>query len=255
MRAKYTYLIILIASLALTTGCKPYKEHLMLKADDDYTYADFQKAAQEFERNYVIQVNDQISLEVYTNDGERIIDPDYALLKEMPSNQVNSRPNPSYLVREDGFVKLPLLGDVKLTGMTLNEANLYLQERFNVYYNDSYVEVQFDNKRVIVLGAMGGQLLPLENQNVSVAEIISMGGGLQLGGKSHNIRLIRENEIYLINLSTVDGFLETNMIVQPNDIIYIEPIQKIASEVARDITPWVALITSFTTLILVIVNQ
>ena len=239
----------------MVLSCKPYKEHLMLKADDDYTYADFQKAAREFERNYVIQVNDRLRLQVYTNDGERIIDPDYALLKEMPSNQVNSRPDPSYLVREDGFVKLPLLGDVKLTGMTLNEANLYLQERFNVYYNDSYVDVHFDNKRVIVLGAMGGQLLPLENQNVSVAEIISMAGGLQLGGKSHNIRLIRENEIYLINLSTVDGFLETNMIVQPNDIIYVEPIQKIASEVARDITPWVALITSFTTLILVIVNQ
>ena len=226
----------------------------MLKPSDDFTYADFQKAAQEFERNYVIQINDRIQLQVYTNNGERIIDPDYALLKEMPSNQVNSRPNPVYLIREDGFVKLPLLGDVKIVGLTLNEANLYLQEKYNEYYNDSYVDVRFANKRVIVLGSMGGQLLPLENQNVSVAEIISMAGGLQREGKAQNIRLVRGTDIYLIDLSTVDSFLATNMIVQPNDIIYVEPIQKVASEIARDVTPWVALITSFTTLILVLIN-
>ena len=244
----------LVTAMILTIGCKPYREHLMLKASDDYTYADFQKAAAEFERNYVIQINDQIRLQVYTNDGERIIDPDYALLKELPSNQVNSRPDPAYLIREDGFVKLPMLGDVKLIGLTLNEANIYLQEKYNEFYNDSFVDVNFHNKRVIVLGSMGGQLLPLENQNVSVAEIISMAGGLQREGKSHNIRLIRGQDIYMINLSTVDGFLKTNMIVQPNDIIYVEPIQKVAAEVARDVTPWVALITSFTTLILVVIN-
>jgi len=226
----------------------------MLKAPEDYKYSDFEKAAKAIELNYVIQVNDRIRVSVFTNDGERIIDPDYELLKELPANQVNSRPDPDYLIREDGFVRLPLLGDVKLTGLTLNDANLYLQEKYNTFYTNSYVDVAFANKRVIVLGGSGGQLIPLVNENVTVAEVIAMTGGLQREGKAQNIRLVRGKEVFLVDLSTIDSFLKSNMIAQPNDIIYIEPNQNVAAEVARDITPWVALITSFATLILVALN-
>lgn len=226
----------------------------MLKAPEDYKYSDFEKAAKAIELNYVIQVNDRIRVSVFTNDGERIIDPDYELLKELPANQVNSRPDPDYLIREDGFVRLPLLGDVKLTGLTLNDANLYLQKKYNTFYTNSYVDVAFANKRVIVLGGSGGQLIPLVNENVTVAEVIAMTGGLQREGKAQNIRLVRGKEVFLIDLSTIDSFLKSNMIAQPNDIIYIEPNQNVAAEVARDITPWVALITSFATLILVALN-
>lgn len=252
MRAHSPYILLLF--LVSIAACRPYKDHLMLKAPEDYKYSDFEKAAKAIELNYVIQVNDRIRVSVFTNDGERIIDPDYELLKELPANQVNSRPDPDYLIREDGFVRLPLLGDVKLTGLTLNDANLYLQEKYNTFYTNSYVDVAFANKRVIVLGGSGGQLIPLVNENVTVAEVIAMTGGLQREGKAQNIRLVRGKEVFLVDLSTIDSFLKSNMIAQPNDIIYIEPNQNVAAEVARDITPWVALITSFATLILVALN-
>lgn len=249
------YLIIIFILWITIPGCKPYKEHLMFTAPEEYNFADFQAAATTTEQNYIIQINDLLKMQVFTNKGERIVDPDFELMKEIPANQANTRPDPAYLVKKEGYVKLPMIGSVKLAGMTLEEANQYLQKRYNEFYTDCFVLLEFANKRVVILGSPGGQVIPLTNENVTVAEAIALAGGLQKEGKSHNIRLLRGSEMYLINLNSVEGYLNTNMIVQPGDIIYIEPIQKIASEAARDITPFVALLTSITTLILVIAKN
>ena len=50
------------------------------------------------ERNYVIQKNDYLQLDVYTNKGERIIDPDLELTKELNNQNLTARPEPTYLV-------------------------------------------------------------------------------------------------------------------------------------------------------------
>ena len=86
---------------------------------------------------------------------------------------------------------------------------------------------------------------------MSLIEVIAMAKGIGNDGKSHNIRVIREQDVYLIDLSTLDGLKSGNMIVQPGDIIYIEPTRRPFTEAARDLTPVFSLVLSLSTLIVV----
>jgi polysaccharide export outer membrane protein len=232
----------------LFSSCRSYKQNIMFKTDDDFVASTLSAEARALERNYTIQPNDRIKVEVYTKNGEMIIDPEYELNKSL-GNQAQRRPDPDYLVRLDGNSLLPMIGDVHLQGLTLHESSLKLTQMYNEFFMDPYVIVQYTNKRVTVLGSPGGQILPLDNENISVTEVIAMAGGLQYG-KAPNIKLIRGNEVFVIDFSTVDGYYSGNQIVQAGDIIYIEPIKRFLSENASEVALILSVITSLTTILL-----
>lgn len=222
----------------------------MFKTEKDVIPDNVATAVYEAEKNYQIQANDFLTISVYTNAGERIIDPDFELLKQtgIQSNQQLSRPDPNYLVQEDGLVKLPMVGFVALKGLTLREADMFLQKKYTEYYEDPYVITKYVNKRVIVLGATGGKLIPIENENTSIMEILALSGGLGNNAKANNIRLIRgaldDPEVYNIDLSTIEGMTKSIKKVLPGDIIYVEPIRRPLTESLRDIAPAITLLTS-----------
>ena len=214
------------------------------------------EAVYEAERNYIIKRNDYLNIEVYTNGGERIIDPDYELLKEtgVQQNQRLNRPNPNYLVQEDGNIRLPMIGLVPLVDMNLRQADLLLQERYSEFYEDPYVLTRYINKRVIVLGATESVVVPLEHENMTLIEVLAIAGGLGRDAKAQNIRLIRGNlsnpEVYIIDLSTINSMAGTLKKVLPGDIIYVEPVRRPFTEGVRDIAPLVSLLTSAVALFL-----
>jgi polysaccharide export outer membrane protein len=217
-------------------------------------------AATEAERNYVIQEDDYLNVEVYTNKGERIIDPNFELLEQQGGNmQSRGRPNPSYLVNAGGYVKLPIIDTVKLQGLTLLQADRYLEGLYDVYYIDAFVITRYINKRVIILGATGGQVIPLTNENMSLLEVLALAGGLSNMAKGNNIRLIRgdldDPMVQIIDLTTIDGMRRAELNMLPGDIIYVEPVRRVFIESFRDVAPVISLLASFVTLFYVIQNQ
>ncbi len=242
-----------IGLILLVCACSSYKQNIMFKPSEEFV-GKKSTEADGVVKNYVIQVNDYVKLEVYSNKGERIIDPEGALLNDKnmaAQNQV--RVQPTYLVTVDGTVKFPMIGSVALLGLTIREAEQKLQAEYDNYYKQCYVQLTFSNKRVIVLGSPGGQVVPLLNENVSLVEVIAMAKGIGLDGKSHNIRVIRGQDVFLIDLSTIDGITAGNMIVQPGDIIYVEPTRRPFTEGARDLAPVFSLVLSLSTLIVVFI--
>jgi polysaccharide export outer membrane protein len=205
-------------------------------------------------KNYMIQVSDYLKLEVYSNKGERIIDPNGELVNATNGATQNQtvRVQPTYLVSADGTVKFPMIEPVAVAGMTIREAEQKLQAEYSKYYKECYVLLTFSNKRVIVLGSPGGQVIPLVNENVSVVEVLALAKGIGNDGKAHNIRLIRGNDVYMLDLSTLEGLKDGNMTVQPGDIIYVEPIRRPFTEGTRDLAPVFGLFISLATLIVLI---
>jgi polysaccharide export outer membrane protein len=239
-------------------GCKTYKQHIMFKIDKDEDLSFLSSAITIAEKNYKIQPNDLLEVRVYTNKGERIIDPNYELQQGQGQRSQQNRDQPEFLVLDSGDVKLPMIGMVHLEGMTIEKAEKYLEDLYESYYIDPFVRVKYMNKRVIVLGSPGGLVLPLENESISLIEVIAMAGGIDESGKAHNIRLIRgdlhEPEIFLIDLSTVSGMRHAMLDVRPGDIVYVEPTRKIVTEALRDLAVVMASITSLLTLIVLINN-
>lgn len=232
-------------------GCASYKQNIMLRTPEDFKSAQVTREILQAERNYVIQKNDYLKLEVFTNKGERIIDPNPEVSKQNATSD-SGRPQPVYLVDLNGMVKFPVVGELKLEAMTLRQAEAILQAEYNKYFEDCFTVLTFQNKRVIMLGAVGGQVIPLNNQNVSLAEVLALSKGIANDAKATNIRLVRGEQIFLIDFSTVAGFQAGNMIVAPGDIIYVEPIRRPLAEGLRDYGTLLSLFISTLSLILVV---
>ncbi len=248
---RYIYLVFML----LIIGCSSYKQHIMLKSEQGNYPKDLEYARLLAERNYRIQINDRLDIRVYTNDGERIIDPDYELQKDLNISNLQ-REEGFYYIQKDGKVKIPMIGEVVLEGLTLREAEELLEKEFGTYYIDPYVILKFANKRVIVLKALEGFVVPLGNEDMNLLEVIALAGGIDKNTKVHNIRLIRGDlknpEVQIIDLSTIQGLQSADLKVYSGDIIYIEPVVRVFSESTRDLIPVISIITSFVALILAI---
>jgi len=211
-----------------------------------------QQQVESAEMNYIIQENDYLQLDVYTNKGERIIDPDLELTKDLGNQNLNTRPVPSYLVDINGVAKFPMVGEIKVAGMTIRQAEEVLQKAYTLFYQDAYVILKYINKRVIVLGAMGGQVIPLSNENIKLIEVLALAKGIGNDAKAHNIRVLRDDQVFVADLSTIDGYLKNNLAIEPGDIVYVEPVRRPVSEGLRDYGLILSMVTSLTTLVIVI---
>jgi len=251
----FKYILLVLFGM-LAFSCRNHNR--MFQTDKPLVVDSIQKEIVKAEENYIIRKNDYISVTVYTNGGEKLIDPNAELSKQKNSTSTSKDQPEKYLVRDNGYVRLPMVGDVKLDGYTVIKADSILGIAYSKFYEAPFVVTRLLNKRVIVLGPSpsAGKVIPLENENMNIIEIIALYGGIQDNGKAYNIRLIRGNlknpNVQIIDLSTITGMQKASLDVQPNDIIYIEPVRKLFVESFRDIYPIFSVLVSLTSLLLYI---
>jgi len=213
----------------------------MFQTEKNYTYSTDSARATE----YLIATDDHIEMRIFTNDAFKLAD-------VTVNNQGLTGPNQSiyYTVENDGNVKLPLIGKVLLRGLKVRDAEKLLEEKYSMYYVTPFVMLRIINLHVLVFPGDGGKgtVVTLQNENTSLIEALTMAGGVQSRGKAFNIKVIRGNlknpEIFLIDLSTIEGVKKTNMTVQANDIIYVEPSGDYSSKVLVQLSPYIGLLTT-----------
>lgn len=134
----------------------------------------------------------------------------------------------TYLVDNEGYINFPVLGKIKLGGMTKKEAISYLEQRISEYVKDPIVSMQFMNYKIAVLGevAKPGQYV-LTNERVSIFDAIGMAGDLTINGKRTNVLLVRDNngtiETHRFDLTSSKLFESPYYYLRQNDIVYVEP--------------------------------
>ena len=246
-------------------------------ADGVIDTAKLRRAVNRTDRNYRIRPNDVLNVQVYTNKGERLIDPNGELQFGTPSaGSIPATPSPvntgqrnvgqgagairsstQFVVQADGTARLPLVDRVKVQGLTLIQADSVLQLQYNIYYKETFVKTAVTNNRVIILGAPGGQVIFLNNDNMNLLEVLALAGGAdggggsggiaRYGGRINNIRIIRGDlknpQVQFIDLSTLEGMRKGNLQVEPNDIIYIQPVRRPLIEAVTDISPVLSVFT------------
>jgi polysaccharide export outer membrane protein len=111
------------------------------------------------------------------------------------------------------------------------------------------------NRRVIIFPGSSGSatVLSLTNDNTTLLEAIAMTGGLGGDAKAAQIKVIRgdkENpDVYLVDLSTIAGMRDGSMVLQANDIIYVEPRVRPIVEIVGELSPIVSLLSVSTSLL------
>lgn len=250
------YKCLLWTALALLSSCQVYRQNILFKTETSINEDAFFMELAMAEKNYKIQPYDIIYLDVFTNYGEMIIDPNMEMMQiggggAMQRNFVSRE----FRVDSNGEAILPMLGPTNLKDLTVYQADSLLMKEYESFYKDAFVRIKLVNKRVVVLGAMGGQVLPLPNDGVNLIEVLAMAGGLDNTAKGGNIRLIRGDlsnpHVQLIDLTTIEGLRKANVRIEPGDIVYVEPQRRVFVESLRDAAPFVGLVSNVITLIIV----
>lgn len=241
-------LIIALAIIGLAS-CN-INRNLMFKTDVDYEFdtpADSSRLTE-----YRISPNDIITMRIFSNQGAELLNATAS--PEPGTNTMNfiQFPNVDFFVEIDGTVELPELGFVELSGMTIREAEKHLETLYGQIYREPFVLVRVINNRVFVFPGSGGEatVVTLRNNNTTLIEALALAGGIQQRGDARKVKVLRQvgdrREVYQVDLSTIEGKDAAGMIVQANDIVYVDPVPRLPAEVLRDVAPIVTLISSLT---------
>jgi polysaccharide biosynthesis/export protein len=237
-------LFLLAVTAIFFSGCSWMNSSIMFKTGKKHQYDTNVDSAATLE--YRISPNDFLDIRMYSNDGFKLID--LSSLNEANTGY-RMQNTIQYIVEPDGNIKLPILGKRRLGGMTMREAQQYLEDVFSEFYKSPYVYVRVINRRVIVFPGEPGsaKVIPLENFNISLIEAIALSGGISENGKAKKVKLIRKvkgkSEIYLMDLSTIQGLKDANTVVQAGDIIYVDPRRRYALRSFQEFSPIVSLIS------------
>uniref|UniRef100_F4CA92 Polysaccharide export protein n=1 Tax=Sphingobacterium sp. (strain 21) TaxID=743722 RepID=F4CA92_SPHS2 len=140
-----------------------------------------------------------------------------------------------FVVDKEGEVELPVIGRVKLKGLTSYEARNLIRNKANEYFVDPTVQVRFVNFKVTVIGEVNRpSSYTMPSERVNILDAIGMAGDLTIYGRRENVLLIRETdsgkELVQFNLNDSQLFKSPYYYLKQNDIIYVEPSKgKIAS--------------------------
>jgi polysaccharide export outer membrane protein len=231
--------------LSVLSSCRLLRPSLMLKTPKDYAFDKVSDSM--YVDDYHIAPTDIISFRLLSNEGFKLVD---ISASGTGSNNNSNLSTFDAMVEADGTTKLPLIGRVKLQGLTLREAEQMLETRFAEFYVGPYVVLRVNNKRVAVFSGQGGlgRVINITNNSTTVFEALALAGGIPEDGKAYRIKLVRKaipkHKVYLIDLSTINGIKDGTIVVQANDIIYVEPRNRVAQRLTTEIFPYVSMISS-----------
>ncbi len=195
---------------------------MMFRTKKNYPFEDLSKIPDT--REYKIATNDELTIIVNPNKGASLLEGGE---NGQQTNNNNQRGIP-VTVDFDGTIKLPVLGRVKITDLNVREAELLMENLLKTFYVDPYVTIKIQSKRVILFSGAAGnaRVIPLQYQNMNLMEVLAISGGIPTTGKAHRIKIIRGNlknpQIFLIDLSKIEGLKTSDLIVQGDDIIYVD---------------------------------
>lgn len=136
-----------------------------------------------------------------------------------------------YTVNPQGCIDFPILGKLKVEGMTRSELAGFIKGELmgRDLVKDPTVTVEFVNTGFNVLGEVtkpGRYDMNVDHMNV--IEAISLAGDLTINGMRENVRVLREENgqvrVYRINLTDLDAVAKSPAYyLQQNDIVYVEP--------------------------------
>lgn len=168
-----------------------------------------------------------------------------------------------YQVEIDGTINFPLLGKIKVAGLTRRQLIDLIQNRLEKegFIKNPVVTVRFLNFRISILGEVKNPgTYNITSERITLFEALSMAGDLTIHGRRNRVAVIRETDsvrtILYHDLRSRDVFLSPDYYLKQNDMVYVEPNRvKAETSVQNQFTnvgTWISLISFLTTMSILI---
>jgi polysaccharide export outer membrane protein len=164
----------------------------------------------------------------------------------------------TYLVDTNGEIEFPVLGKLKIGGLSRNEVINFLKNKLSPdYIKEPNINIRIANYKISVMGDVrkpGSYNIP--NERITILDALALAGDINISGQRNNILIIREENNkkveYRVDLRSKDVLTSPVYYLQQNDVVYVEPnYARIQSASSNSST---SLFISITGLIITIVS-
>lgn len=219
MRQK-TKLVCYLVISCLIFSCTPSKDVVYFQDASQFeTLVDDNTFTTKF------KVDDLVSINVSTLDPEASAP--FNLFRGAEEGGI--RPEQvNYLVDKNGEIDFPVIGKVKIEGLSPSETRELLREKLKDYLKDPIINIRIRNFTVTVLGSVNRPgTYPINGEQITIMEALGYAGDINIKGRRDNVMVIRDfdgTKVYnRINLNGKDALKSPVYYLTQNDVVYVEP--------------------------------
>ena len=261
---RYVWLLSVLVLLLSQTACTSYKKVPYLQNPE--VVNEYDEILPLYDAK--IMPKDLLSITVNTTDPQAAAP--FNLTVQTPINVTNTNINTTsqaalqqYLVDNNGEIDFPVIGTLKVSGLTKNEAEDMIREKLKPYLKEEpIVTVRMVNYKISVLGEVTRPgTFTISNEKVNVLEALAMAGDMTIYGIRDNVKLIREEmdgkrEIITLDLNNADIVTSPYYYLRQNDILYVVPNKTKAknSDISSSTTIWFSVVSVLVSVASLLVN-
>ncbi len=164
-----------------------------------------------------------------------------------------------YSIDQQGYVELPKLGKIAVAGLTEEQAKVVVQDAINSYFKEEvFVKLRIGGIRFTALGEFsnsGSQVI--QKNRATIFDALAVAGESNMLAKKNKLFIVRQydggTKIHQINLNDRQLLASPFYFIQPNDILYLEPMAIRQFGNADNLASSLGLIISVTSSIILIV--
>lgn len=227
---KLQFLLSLCLTVMLFSSCAHWKDIAYFQNSE---YVDLSQSSGLFDAR--IMPKDEITISVNTLTPEASNVFNLTLQNSYTGGSVASSGRGylmPYLVDNDGYINFPVLGRLKVVGLSIRECEQMIAKRIRPYMAETenpVVTVRMASFTVTVLGEVGRPgIINVNKEKISILEALAQAGDATIYGIRNPVKLIREDvngkrEFHYLNLNDADILNSPYYYLQQNDVLYVEP--------------------------------
>ncbi|UJH67034.1 polysaccharide biosynthesis/export family protein [Allomuricauda sp. SCSIO 65647] len=133
-----------------------------------------------------------------------------------------------YLVDQAGEIDFPVMGKIKIAGLSPEEVRVLLRDRLSEYLKDPIINIRLQNFTVTILGEVNRPgTYPVNGERITILEALGLAGDLTIKGQRENVMVIRDfdgTKVYnRIDLRSKEAMDSPVYYLTQNDVVYVEP--------------------------------
>lgn len=215
-----SFIFVLIGSIFLLQGCGDKSDYVLLQSVESKV-ENTPSLKQSYE--YMILPQDRLKIAIYRN-------PELTSHTSGGNSQLGQdMQDTGILVDTQGYVSLPLINRVKLAGLTQTQAAQNITQLYKKYLKIPTVYVEVLNKRVYVIGEVKKPgPVKIDREKLTLLEALAFSGDVTDAAIRDNVLILSRNshnKPYLrsVDLTNFDSLNIHNMMLRPNDVVYVQP--------------------------------
>lgn len=152
----------------------------------------------------------------------------YSILNTTEAGAIGREQMQTYIVDKQGQIDFPLLGMIKVGGLTKAQAIALLKDKLKDHVKDAVINLRILNYKVTVLGEVNKPgAITISSERITLLEALGMAGDLTIYGNRKNLLIVREVDgvktMNRVDITQSDFLTSPFYYLTQNDVVYVEP--------------------------------